>query len=365
MNHDTISGRNFRSLLILMVLCGTLVNGAFTVGQDAWISACLMGLLFLPLMLIYGRIATLYPGKGLFEMMEELLGPFGKVLILLMSVYFLLTGSLNLQNYAEFTVVISLDSTPKIPIMILLLLAGIYLAKSGTKLLGRWSFLVLIVMLSHFVVTLLLSLNILDPSHVFPVMNHPFSEISADSIGVGGVAIGDTVMTMALLGALKKDESSYKIYLPGILIGIGIFALILLRNLFILGADLDLAAQFPAYMAMRAIRVGSFFERVESFISFVYILIGITKLTVCILAGTMGVARLLKSSDYKKLIVPSALLMLAIGATVFKNVMEMFNFVWVYRYLSIPFQILIPLIVWIAAECKSRTAGKSSVLSNP
>ena len=355
METENISSRNLRSLLILMVLCGSLVNGAFTVAQDTWIAVLLMGILFLPVILMYSRICALFPGKNLYDIMTGLFGRAGSfLLILLMSLYALLVTALQLRNFTEFTVVIALQNTPSIPIMIALLLPVLYLAKQGLVVLGRWSLIICIIIVVNIVLTILLALNVIDLSHILPVMDHPFSDIVANAFTLGSIAVGETVMVMVIMGNLKKGRSPFGVYLPGILIGVLLFALIILRNLFILGPDLEQAAKFSTYMAVRIIEVGSFFERIESSISFIYILLGITKMTLFLSAATMGIARLLKVSDYKRLLLPVGLLVLAVSAVVFNNVFEMYELVWLYLYFALPFQVLIPLIIWIRAEIKSR-----------
>jgi spore germination protein KB len=341
--------------LILLVLCGGLVNGAFTLKQDTWIAILFMGVLYLPMILIYSRICRLFPGKGLFDIIEAVSGRTGNVVfVLIITFYALFVSGLVLQNYTEFTVVISLQQTPYIPIMILILLASLYLAAKGPKLLGRWSFIICILIIGHFILTVILSLDIMKPGYVLPAMDHSFKEIVHNSHAVGCIAVGEALMVLTLFGAVKKEQRAFKILLPGILIGVGMFALIILRNLFVLGPALEQEAQFSTYMTARIIKVGSFLERVESSISINYILIGVTKLTLLLMAASMGIARLFKSVHYKKFLMPTGILTLAISTMVFKNVMEMYDFVWVYSYLSILFQVVVPLIIWITAEIKAR-----------
>lgn len=362
MGRESISGRNFTCLLILMVLCGSLISGAFTVRQDTWISVLMMTIVYLPVILIYCRISALHTGKGLFDIIDELFGrKFGGILIIFMSFFTIVTGGLILHNYTEFTVVISLQETPKIPIMIVLLLSAAFLARKGPTLLGRWSIIIFVLILIHLIVTFLLSLNIAEIGHLLPVMDHSLADIAADSWAMGGIAIGDTVVALALMSYVKKGSSSYKVFLPGILIGIILFTLIMLRNLVVLGPELEEAAQFSTYMAIRVIRIGNFLERVESSISFVYILLGITKMVLYITVAAMGAAHLLKSPNYKKLVFPSSLFILAIGSIVFKSTLEMYDFVWAYRFLALPFQLIIPLIIWIMAEIKKNMRPKLDV----
>lgn len=360
MESEKLTPWNLRSLLIIMILCGSLVNGAFTVMQDTWISVLLMAVIYLPAILIYCRICTLFPGEDLFSMMQILFGRVGSVLIILpMACYALTVTALQLRNFTEFTVVIALQNTPPIPIMIVLILTVLYLAKQGFSVLGRWSTIICTVISINIILTILFSLNIMELSHILPIMNHTPKAVLSNSFALGSIAVGETVMMMIILSNREKDRSAYHIYLPGVLLGVGLFALVILRNFFILGPDLENAAKFSTYMAVRIIEVGSFFERIESSISFVYILLGITKMTLFLSGATMGISRLLRVEDYKKLLVPTGLLALAIGTLVFNNAFEMFDLVWVYQYAAIPFQLLIPIVIWITAEIRTRKTLKN------
>ncbi len=355
METETISSRNLRSLLILMVLCGSLVNGAFTVMQDTWIAVLLMGILFLPAILMYSRICALLPEKNLYEMITALFGRTVSFLMtLLMSLYALVVTALQLRNFTEFTVVIALQNTPPIPIMIILILPVAYLAKQGLQVLGRWSLIICAIIAVNVSLTILFALNVIDLSHILPIMDHPFLDIASNAFTVGCIAVGEAVMTMVAMGNLKEGKSPYKVYLPGVLTGVALFALVILRNISILGPDMEQAAKFSTYMAVRIIAVGSFFERIESSISFIYILLGITKMTLFLSAAAMGIARLLKIADYKRLLLPVGLLVLAVSTVVFNNAFEMFELAWIYRYFALLFQVLIPLIIWVKAEIRSR-----------
>lgn len=355
MDTQNISSRNLRSLLVLLILCGSLVNGAFTTKQDTWLAVLFMGILYLPILLVYIRICRLYPGKGIFDIVETVFGRAGGVAVtLILALYALSVSGLVLQNFAEFTVVMSLRETPSIPIMILILSAALYLALKGPKTLGRWAFVIFLLIVSNFVITLFLSASVMKPSYIFPVMDHSFGEIARNSHAVACIAIGETMMVMALFGYTKREQHPARIYLPAFFAGVIIFALIILRNLLVLGPALEQEAQFSTYMTARIIKMGSFLDRVESSISIVYILLGITKLTVFLTAASMGTARLFKEQDYKRFLLPTGLLILSVGALVFNNVMEMYEFVWVYSYLAIPFQVILPMIIWLTAEVKVR-----------
>ena len=74
-------------------------------------------------------------------------------------------------------------------------------------------------------------------------------------------------------------------------------------------------------MAVRLIDVGSFFTRMEGSIATNFILAGIIKLLICLLAATKGTAALFHVEDERKLVLPVSLLVVALAAIVYNNVM--------------------------------------------
>ncbi|HMM06750.1 MAG TPA: endospore germination permease [Clostridiales bacterium] len=352
-----------------MVLCGSLLGGAFSVGQDSWIAVLFIGVFYLPLILIYSRICSLFPGKNLFDIIQDLFGNIGGALtFLLLTFYTVIVTALQLRNFTELTAVVSLNETPKIPIMIILLLPVMYIAKGGITLIGRWAIITCAIIVINIFLTLIFSFNIIDITNLLPMMDHSFTEISSDAFSLGAIAVGETVMVMGLMGQLQKKDSPYKVFLPGVLIGVGLFALVLMRNILVLGTDLEQEAKFSTYMAVRIINVGSFFERVESLISLSLILLGFTKMAVFLSTASMGAARLFKIENHTRFIIPISLLILAVGSIVFKSAFEMYETARVYWAFALPFQVLIPVALWVTAEIKvrkGRNADFSAITQAP
>jgi spore germination protein KB len=143
--------------------------------------------------------------------------------------------------------------------------------------------------------------------------------------------------------------------MSGIIIGGFILLTVIVRNLAILGLAMDENANFPSYTAARIIEMGDSLTRMEGVITMNFVLAGITKTTVCLIASTQGMAKLFNIKNYKDLVWPVALLTLMLSAILYTNATEMFTFMNnYYAFYAIPFQIVIPLIVWIAAEIKNK-----------
>lgn len=351
-----MSSRNMKSMLVLMLLCSSLINAAFTVEQDSWIATALNAVFFLPILLMHSRLRALYPDKNIFDIIEHV---FGRVLSFILMLVLTLWGvailSLMLRNFIEFTSILSLLETPRIILMLVFMIPVIYLAQKGYHVIGRWSFVVCIAIVANIALTILLAFNVIDFNHILPVLDHPLPDIAREGFTIGAIAVGETFMAMSAYVKHEKKQNAYKTIIGGCVMGIAALTIVALRNLLILGPNMVASAVFPTYMAVRIIHIGNFLERIESTISFSLLLMGMTKMAVFLSGTAMGAARLIKIDNYKKLIVPVALLAPAISVIPFENFLQELNFAREYYRISMePFVVGLPAIIWITAEIKSR-----------
>jgi spore germination protein KB len=364
MQKEFITSWQASCILVMFIFGSTLVFGIGNqAGQDTWITLLFTLAMAIPAVLIYARIISLLPGKDLFEIMEELFGRFfGKILIVLFSWYAIHLGASVLRNFTDFIQVVSLPETPQLPVAILMIAVVIYLTKSGVHILGKWAAITLTIIGAVIVFTVLFSLRSLDPTSILPVMDHSLGTITTAAFQQFALPFGETVLLLGIAGSLKKEDSPYKAYLYGILIAGFISLLTILRNIMLLGTPLMQAVYYPSFVAAKIINTGDFFARIESLISMNYLFAGVTKIALCLLAAAKGLTVLFNLQNYKKILAPACLLTLAFSATFYNSVMHLFDFVeYYYPIYAVPFQIIIPLLVWIGAELKAHKKNGSKI----
>ena len=137
-----------------------------------------------------------------------------------------------------------------------------------------------------------------------------------------------------------------------------ILLLAFFRNLTVLGQPMIENSYFPSFITTRIIQVSNALERVENLISTNFILAGIVKISVCLFAATKGAAKLLNIENYNRIILPIALLILALSPIVVNNTMDMFASLPRYKYYALPIEVGIPILVWIFAEIKNKKRRK-------
>ncbi len=303
---------------------------------------------------VYSRLLKLFPGKNLFDIVEEIFGSIvGKAITLIFIWYFFHLGALIIRNITEFIQIISFAETPQFFVAIFIGLLVIYMVKSGIEVLARWTEFVLPIIIFIIILTICLSAPKMDFNHLKPVLYNGFKPAFQGAY---------TLFTFPF-SSLKQQDKCFKVYsLSLIMFGI-ILLLTSLRNILVLGDSSINIFYFPSYSAVSMINIGNFLQRIEVVVSIILILSSIAKLSVCLFATSIGVSKLFNFDDYKLVAAPICLLMLNLSFIIYNSTMEMFDWIATTNlYYSIPFQIILPLAILIIAEIKIRLGNSSSSL---
>lgn len=356
MRKETITLSQAVFTLILFIFGSSVVLGVSgEAGQDAWVSVVLAGVMMIPLMLMYARIMRLFPETDFFDILETLFGKvLGKFFILLITFYAIHLCALVMRDFTEFLQIVSMPETPQLPMMAVLISLTAYLAMSGIKTLGKWSMVMLPIVLLTVLLTIVLALVDLDITHLQPMFEAKLMKVVKGAYYTLTFPFAETVLFLCLAGAVKKQTSPYKIYTLSIFIGCFILLVVVLRNISILGAAMVGASYFPSYTTARILHIGNFLTRIEGTITMNFLLAGIVKITVCLIAAAKGMAKMFGIADYKRILMPVAMLVLSLCAILFKSTMEMFGFLSYYAIYAIPFQMLIPAVAWVTAEIRAK-----------
>lgn len=367
MNKEIVSSKKMIAMLaVFMIGSSIITGGSSTLVQDSWISIITGALISVPVILVYVRIIKLFPNKNIYEISLELFGKvFGKIIIIFITWYALHLGALVLRNFSEFIQITSKPETPQIIVMLAIVLVACYLVKSGIKTIGRWSLIVLFIISVVVLITIILGSASNRIENLLPIFDHKPMEFLKDSYLLFSYPYAEIVLFLTISDSLKRGENPHKIYFYGVGIAALILLLVVLRNISLLGYEMMKISLFPSYTAVRIIGVGKFLTKVEGIVMINFILLGVSKITITLLAASKGITTLFNVKNYKMISFPVAFLMVALGITIYENTIEMFEFIDIYSIYAIPFQIIIPLIIWIFAEINIRKMKKEKIRTNP
>lgn len=355
----------FHQALFTMVLFGfgssVIMGISSNVYQDAWIAILLGAALVTPIALMHIRIIKLFPEKNLFQVMEITLGKIvGKIFTVLLVWYAVHLAALVLHNFADFIQVFDMPETPQLVIMILMFWITVYLARSGILVVGKWSVFAFCFVLFVILFTFCTSLHQINLENLLPLFEASPSQIAKDTFGIFAFPFAESIIFLCAADCLYRQDCQkvHKIYFCSMGILVAIFLTVFIRNLPLLGSALKDQSYYPSYTGVRTIEVGDFLARIESSISSNFIHAGIVKITVCLLAASKGIANLFALPHPRTFVMPAGMLALALCVFLYKSTMEMFAFLEYYPFYSLPFQVIIPVIVWISAEIYTKKQKK-------
>ncbi|MNO41805.1 Spore germination protein YndE [compost metagenome] len=357
MSKETIPAGQSISIAVLFISGSSLFMGASgQSGNSSWIALIFAMTLAIPLMLVYARLHVLFPGKDLYDMLILVFGGvIGRVLSCLYIWYALHLGSLVLRNFGEFSRTVALTSTPMLAPMLVIGLLCVWVVRGGIEVLGRSAKFLLLFTFLVITVVELLSVPKYQYHHLLPVLDSGWQLVFADTAGSFTFPFAEIVVFLGAFGSLPKKGSAARVLISGTLIAGFIMLVITLRNLLVLGPDILSSLYFPSYVAVSRINIGDFLTRIEGSSAILFVTALFVKVSLCLFSASNGIAKIFKLSSYRSVVLQLGLIMAYLADFIYKDIMQMQYFAYhIYKIYALPFQVIIPLILWIAAEMMAR-----------
>lgn len=356
MEEKAITYKQGVSLIVLFLTGSSIIfTPAKAAKQDIWLAIVLAMLFVLPLLFIYERLIYIFPDKDLFDILQITFGKgIGKIVSILYVWFSFHLGSLVLNNFGDFISVIGLTETPKAVPVICIALLCILSVKYGIKVVGRWGELAAVLVAVSITTATVLLIDKMDINNLKPMLYNGIKPVLKGTFSTFAFPFGELVIFTMVFNTFKEKGVS-KVYRKGLLLGgIPIF-ITSLREVLVLGVNIAEIYYFPANAAARRIDIGDFIQRIEILISLVFLIGGITKVSMCLLATSKGIAKLFNLKDYRAIVTPIGIMMVNLTILSYESVMEMSEWTAkVWPYYSFLFQAILPIIIFVCVEVKRK-----------
>lgn len=341
------------SIAVLFIIGTALFMGVSgQSGNSSWIALLIAIALAIPLVLIYARLHVLFPGKDLFDMLIVVFGGVaGRIISCLYIWYAFHLGSLILRNFGEFSKTVALTSTPMIAPMLCVGLLCVWVVKAGIEVLGRSAKLLLIFSIVVNVTIFILAIPKFEYHHLLPLFDSGWRPIFFDVLRTFSFPFAEIVIFLGAFSSLPKKGSAKKVLISGVLIAGMIILLATIRGILVLGPDVLSSLYFPSYVSTGRINIGDFLTRIEASSAVGFVISIFIKASLCLYVVSNGVAKVFNLKSYRSVVLQLGLLMVYFSDFIYKDIMEMQFFTnHIYTIYAFPFQIIIPVILWICAE---------------
>lgn len=358
MKREVIS-KNQMQLLIFSYPIGSylLFTMGSEVGQDAWIASIIGIVISIPILMLYGRLMNLYPGKNIFDILKIVFGKiFGGILSILFVFHLIFVGAYILNDFIDFIKLTALWNTPIfIPILCIGVLS-IWILKEGIEVLSNWTKLNIRFVLIFIALSGLLLLPQMDISNLQPIFYHDFKEIFKTSISLSTFPFGELFIFISLFDCIDTQNTNIKnIFIKPLIISGLLATIIMMANLMLLGSAEYSYFYYSGYEAMKKMHLRGQYQRLEIIVSMIYTIIQFLQINYCILGASKGVQKVFNLKDYRYILVPVVFLVMNFSYIMFGSVMDSINFSQnSWPFYGILVQVIFPIIISIVALIRKK-----------
>ncbi|MCM8709512.1 endospore germination permease [Clostridium sp. SYSU_GA19001] len=360
MNKEVISDKQGITLVILFILGSTLVvcSGG-EAKKDMWLANIIGILLTFPIVLIYAKLLSMFPGKDIFDISIMVLGRLlGRIVNILFIWFAIHLGALVLSNFSEFISIVGLQETPSVAPMACIMILSAWGVKAGIEVIGRWAEFFFSVLMIIIIFQELLCIQNINIVNILPVLEEGIKPVIKGALSAFAFPFAETVIFIMVFSSLKDKKSPFKSYIVGLIIGGILLTVISFINTLVLGDYIISLNYFPSYAAIKTINITEFLQRLESVLAITFLIAGFIKISMCLLGASKGISKLFNFKDYRFIVVPIALIILNVEFLVYKNMMELNRWVeQVYFYYAFIFQVILPVVIFIVAKIKLRKSS--------
>jgi len=359
MQKEQITDKEAICIFIIYIMGSSLIIGiGADAKNDAWIAGIVGFLMAIPMLLIYSRILSLFQGKDLFDILKILFGKAIGIIVAVIYIWYAFhLGALVLRNFGEFINTVAMPETPMFVPMFCLALVCIFAARLGIEVMGRTTTFFLPILFLILIVVQLMAIPQVHLNYLKPILGNGLAPILKGGFSTFSFPFAESVVFIGVFDSLKTKKSPYKVYSWGTLISGIIIILTTIRNTGVLSSMIG-KMYFPSYAAVSRISIGDFLQRVEVTVSIVFIFGVLIKSSICLLVTCKGIGKIFNLKDYRSIVIQTGLLMTYFSYIVYDNIMDMSYWAFkVYPYYAFPMQVILPIIIWVFAEIKSKKSG--------
>lgn len=333
-----------------MVFLPSLV--AAVAGRDTWLTPVLATIPGIYVVYVIAALGRLFPAQTLVQYSETILGPWlGRLLGFLYVVFFLHVNGLILREFGELMSSTILPRTPQVALVSLMASLCAFAIYEGIEVLARVMELSYPLMLVLFSFLLVLVAGHMDGTNLLPFLEHGWKPVLLGSLDPVAWRCEVFLLGMLFPYLAKRELARRDGVIAVIAIGF-IITVDTLASTAVFGPTTG-RLTYPTFEMVRMAGLGTFLSRLDAIWMIIWIVSIFGKVGLFHFATVVGAANLLKLEDYRPLVVPLSILLVALALGQFDNVAEMTSWIvgpWIpYAY---TFEIIIPTLLLAVARFK-------------
>lgn len=313
--------------------------------QDTWLAVITGFLLCAFFAWIILLVSKEFPGKTLFDINDIVFGKIaGRIITGAYLFYFFINTCLDIREVGNFITNYIMSMTPMIPIIFLFTASCAYAVHKGLPAILRNGFL----FASLIIITIIIDSIFLMPEMNFdrftPLFTRPFGDYVQATLNTAVIPFDGLIALPVILPYFQKIKNHKKSVFWGIFIGAVAIMIVVIRDWAVLG-NTSLYAAIPSFQAVRLVKLGKVFTRVEILIAAILVTIRFFRCSILYYCFAKGVEHLLGLQSYKPLSGVLAIIMVCASNCLYCSLAEGGYFgTYIGAYYIIFFVFILPVI---------------------
>jgi spore germination protein KB len=351
---------------------GTALVISYGIGaqKDAWL-AILLGMFGgVILFFIYYSLFRQYPNLPLTGYARKIFGKYvGWIIGLLYVIFFMYAAARTLRDFGDLLLSSTMTETPLLAIHILFVLVMCYVLYLGIEVLARTAEVFIVIVFLFGVVgnfLVLISGNI-DFHNLQPFLENGWKPILKTTFpSTTFLPFGEMLIFTFLLPYLNRPELVKKVWLSALISGGLILSYTTSLNLTVLSVEQVETSTFPLLSTIGKINLFDFIQRMDVIVVLSFLITVFFKVSIFFYGAIIGIVDLFKLKHPQPIILPMGVIILFLSMAIASNFAEHIEegLKLAAYYISIPFLVIIPLIMLIVVMIRNSFKNKGRSKSN-
>lgn len=353
---EVINNKQFRDIIICIMWPAAInyASGILTreVGRDMWISGIISLFTVLPFIYITINTSKKFPDKTIVKYSQEVLGTvLGKMIGLILTIYFFLIASSSVSMYIHHLSDFLLPQTPFLVITMLHTLVICYLIWKGYEVIGRTSVVAFGMSIIFYLLVFMASVTEIDFNRIKPFFDSGVIPVFKASIKADTFS-GVSLLVIAMLFPMVKDKNkAFLTATSGMFIGGFFFVFYFIAELMVMGPQVVALMRIASMDFVRSIQITQYLHRFESFMVALWywsIMIQAGVLSLCSLESFKETFGIRKKSPF--IVIIFGFIMVITTFIIGRNrVFFLYLREHVWQYFAVPIDFGVPLLLFLAA----------------
>lgn len=230
-----------------------------------------------------------------------------------------------------------MPDTPMIVFSIIIVVVSAYAVYNGLEVLSRFNQL-FIPVTGLLVIVFLLSTKDMKLTRLLPLFDTNMSSVLKGAV-TPTMWLAEIVTIGVIIPYLNKPKEAYRVVVLATLTNGFLLTASVLEALLIFAPHLTADWLYPIYNAVRVVSIAHIVERLESVILVLWLIGGFVKLGVFYYAAVLGSAQWLGLKDYRSLVVPLGVILVALSYLLYgNNIVDLLDY---FAEAWVPFDLLV------------------------